>query len=339
MFFKKPEKKVILEYEAYPASGVDFEESSSESYTNNLPNHTIINRKTWEYEKMEDVPFPVGEEWEWIDCYKALYKIYHLTDNKVEYVGPNQNFVYELNRVYSLPEEGEFGKIDYCGNGFHACLTVKDALTWYNYISYDTFAINDYNYGVAVKLVVVAKAKLLVNKKDLANCYGKTKLDNGKVVGKAIILTGFVNPKEVYDNRKEDRCWSIGVFNGNDYAYDYLKAICKKEGINLNVLKKLTEKLEITCPYYEKILSFIDDKNMPTIAYINAMLDAYRINSKEIYQCLNMSYGQVLTEEIINNLDHQFAMRLADNDDAYNRSLSVAEKMQILYSHQMLSKK
>ena len=266
MFFKKPEKKVVLEYEAYPASGVDFEESSSESYTNNLPNHTVISRNIWEYEKMEDVPFPIGEDWEWIDCYKALYKIYHLTDNKVEYVGPHQNFVYELNRVYSLPEEGEFGKIDYCGNGFHACLTVKDALTWYNYISYDAFAINDYNYGVAVKLVVVAKAKLLVNKKDLANCYGKTKLDDGKVVGKAIILTGFVNPKEVYDNRKEDIYWSIGVVSG--YAYDYLKAICKKEGINLNVLKKLTEKLEITCPYYEKILGFIDNKNMGLIIFL-----------------------------------------------------------------------
>ena len=227
--------------------------------------------------------------------------------------------------------------MDYCGNGFHACLTVKDALTWYNYISYDAFAINSYNYGVAVKLVVVAKAKLLVNKKDLANCYGKTKLDNGKVVGKAIILTGFINPKEVYDNRKEDRYWNIGVLN--DYACNYLKAVCKKEGINFNVLRKLTEKLEITCPYYEKILDFIDDKNMSALAYVNAMLDAYRINSKEIYQCLNMSYGQVLTEEIINNLDYQFAMRLADNDDAYNRSLSVAEKMQILYSHQMLSKK
>lgn len=138
---------------------------------------------------------------------------------------------------------------------------------------------------------------------------------------------------------KKTDVWSIGVFNGNGYAYNYLKDICKKEGINLNVLKKLIEKLEITCPYYEKILGFIDDKNMPTIAYINAMLDAYRINSKEIYQRLNMSYGQVLTEEIINNLDHQFAMRLADNDDAYNRSLSVAEKMQILYSHQMLLKK
>lgn len=337
MFFKKPEKKTIIEYKSYPASGVDFEESSSESYTNNLPNHTIINNHTWEYEKMEDVPFPIGEDWEWIDCYKALYKTYYLSNDKVEYVGPNQNFVYELNRVYSLPEEGEFGKIDYCGNGFHACLTVKDALTWYNYISYNTFTIDSYNYGVAVKLVVVAKAKLLVNKKDLANCYGKTKLDDGKVVGKAIILTGFVNPKEVYDNRKEDRCWSIGVLNG--YAYDYLKAICKKEGINLNVLKKLIEKLEITCPYYEKMLGFIDDKNISTMAYVKAMLDAYRINSKEIYQCLNMNYGKVLTEEIVNNLDYQFAMRLADNDDAYNRSLSVAEKMQILYSHQMLSKK
>lgn len=339
MFFKKPEKKVVLEYEAYPASGVDFEESSSESYTNNLPNHTVLSKNTWEYEKMEDVPFPIGEDWEWIDCYKALYKLCHFTDKEVKYIGPSRNFAYELNKVYSLPEEEEeFSKVDYCGNGFHACLTVKDALTWYNYISYNEF-IGDYNYSysIDVRLVVVAKAKLLVNKKDLANCYGKTKLDNGKVVGKAIILTGFVNPKEVYDNRKEDICWSIGVLNG--CAYDYLKAICKKEGINLNVLKKLTEKLEITCPYYEKMLGFIDDKNLSIMAYVNAMLDAYRINSKEIYQCLNMSYGQVLTEEIVNNLDYQFAMRLADNDDAYNRSLSVAEKMQILYSHQMLLKK
>lgn len=337
MFFKKFEKNNPVEYESYPASGVDFEESSSESYTNNLPNHTVINRNTWEYEKMEDVPFPIGEDWEWIDCYKALYKVYHLSDDKVEYVGPSRNFAYELNRVYSLPEEGEFNKIDYCGNGFHACLTVKDALTWYNYISYNTFVTNGYDYGVTVKLVVVAKAKLLVNKKDLANCYGKTKLDNGKVVGKAIILTDFVNPKEVYDNRKEDKCWSLGVLN--DYSCNYLKAICKKENINLNVLKKLTEKLEITFPYYEKMLDFIDDKNISAIAYINAMLDAYRINSKEIYQVLNQNYGKVLTEEIVNNLDYQFAMRLADNDDIYNRSLSVAEKMQILYSHQMISKK
>lgn len=337
MFFNKSKKNNPIEYESYPASGVDFEESSSESYTNNLPNHTVINNRTWGYEKMEDVPFPVGEDWEWIDCYKALYKTYYVSNDKVEYVGPNQNFAYELNRVYSLPEEGEFSKIDYCGNGFHACLTVKDVLTWYNYISYDAFVVDNYGYNVAVKLTVVAKAKLLINKKDLANCYGKTKLDNGKIVGKAIILTGFVNPKEVYDNRKEDRYWSLDILNG--YAYDYLKAICKKEGINLNVLNKLNKKLAITFPYYEKILGFIDDKNISTMAYINAMLDAYRINSKEIYQCLNMSYGQVLTEEIINNLDYQFAMRLADNDDDYNRSLSVVEKMQILYSHQMLLKK
>ena len=320
MFFKKPEKKVIIGYDSYPASDVDFEESSSKSYTNNLPNHTVINNHTWEYEKMEDVPFPVGEDWEWIDCYKALYKTYYVSNDKVEYTGPSRNFAYELNKVYSLPEDGEFSKIDYCGNGFHACLTVKNALTWYNYISYDAF--------VAIKLIVVAKAKLLVNKKDLANCYGKTKLDNGKVVGKAIILTDFVNPKEVYDNRKEDVYWNIGVFNG--YVYDYLKAICKKENINLNVLKKLTKKFEIT---------FTDNGKIIVMAYVNAMLDVYRINSKEIYQCLNMSYGQVLTEEIINNLDYQFAMRLADNDDDYNRSLSVVEKMQILYSHQMLLKK
>ena len=337
MFFKKPEKKVVLEYESYPASGVDFEESSSESYTNNLPNHTVISRNTWEYEKMEDVPFPIGEDWEWIDCYKALYKTYYVSNDKVEYTGPSRNFAYELNKVYSLPEDEEFSKIDYCGNGFHACLTVKNALTWYNYISYDAFVTNYNNYSVAIKLIVVAKAKLLVNKKDLANCYGKTKLDNGKVVGKAIILTGFVNPKEVYDNRKEDVYWNIGVLNG--YAYDYLKAICKKENINLNVLKKLTEKFEITFTDYEKMIGFIDDGKIIAMAYVNAMLDAYRINSKEIYQVLNQNYGKVLTEEIVNNLDYQFAMRLADNDDAYNRSLSVAEKMQILYSHQMISKK
>lgn len=286
---------------------------------------------------MEDVPFPVGEEWEWVDCYKALYKTYYLTDKEVKYTSPSQNFDYELNRVYSLPEEGEFSEIDYCSNGFHACLTVKDVLTWYNYISYDAFTINNYEYNAAIKLVVVAKAKLLVNKKDLANCYGKTKLDTGKVVGKAIILTGFVNPKEVYDNRKKDICWSIGVLN--DYSCNYLKAICKKESINLNFLNKLTQNLEITFHDYEKILNLVDDKEITAMAYIKAMLNVYRINSKEIYQVLNQNYGKVLAEEIINNLDYQFAMRLADNDDAYNRSLSVAEKMQILYSHQMISKK
>lgn len=336
MFFKKPEKARIIAYDSYPASGVDFEESSNESYTNNLPNHTVISAKAWEYEKMEDVPFPIGEDWEWIDCYKALYKNYYLSNDKVKYTGPNQNFAYELNRVYSLPEE-EFSKIDYCGNGFHACLTVKDVLNWYNYISYDALAISGYEYSVAVKLVVVAKAKLLVNKKDLANCYGKVKLDNGKIVGKAIILTDFVNPKEVYDNRREDRCWSIGVLDSN--ACNYLKAVCKKENINFNILKRLLENLEITFPYYKEMLDFIDDKKFTTIAYVEAMLNAYRINSEEVYQVLNQNYGCILAEEILNRLDYQFAMRLADNDDAYNRSLSVAEKMQILYSHQMLFKK
>ena len=337
MFFTKPKKAKIIAYDSYPASGVDFEESSNESYTNNLPNHTVISAKAWEYEKMEDVPFPIGEDWEWIDCYKALYKNYYLLNDKVKYTGPNQNFAYELNRVYSLPEEEEFSKIDYCGNGFHACLTVKDVLNWYNYISYDALAISGYEYSVAVKLVVVAKAKLLVNKKDLANCYGKVKLDNGKIVGKAIILTDFVNPKEVYDNRREDRCWSIGVLDNN--ACNYLKAVCKKENINFNILKRLLENLKITFPYYKEMLDFIDDKKFTTIAYVEAMLNAYRINSEEVYQVLNQNYGCILAEEILNRLDYQFAMRLADNDDAYNRSLSVAEKMQILYSHQMLSKK
>ena len=132
MFFKKPEKKVVLEYEAYPASGVDFEESSSESYTNNLPNHTVLSRNTWEYEKMEDVPFPIGEDWEWIDCYKALYKVYYHTNKEVKYIGPSRNFAYELNRIYSLPEgEEEFSKVDYCGNGFHACLNLTDVFTYY----------------------------------------------------------------------------------------------------------------------------------------------------------------------------------------------------------------
>mgnify|MGYP004504450909 FL=1 len=337
MFFKKPEKARVIGCDFHAASGVDFEESSSESYTNNLPNHTVISRNTWEYEKMEDVPFPIGEDWKWIDCYKALYKTYYLSNEEVKYIGPSRNFTYELNRVYSLPEEEEFSKIDYCGNGFHACLTVKDVLEWYNYISYDAFAISSYEYNVAVKLIVVAKAKLLVNKKDLANCYGKNKLDNGKIVGKAIILTDFVNSKEVYDNRREDKCWSIGVLN--NYACNYLKAVCKKEGINFNVLKRLTEKLEITSPDYGKMLDSIDNKKSTAIAYVEAMLNAYRINSEEVYQVLNQSYGYILAEEILNHLDYQFAMRLADSDDAYNRSLSVAEKMQILYSHQMLLKK
>ena len=51
MFFKKPEKARIIAYDSYPASVVDFEKSSSESYTNNLPNHTVLSRNTWEYEK------------------------------------------------------------------------------------------------------------------------------------------------------------------------------------------------------------------------------------------------------------------------------------------------
>lgn len=338
MFFKKYEKKDSvkkdsIEYEAYPASGVDFEES----YTNNLPNHTVIDNHIWEYEKMEDVPFPIGEDWEWIDCYKALYKDYYTVDEKVKYASPNQNFVYELNRVYSLPEEGEFSKVNYCGNGLHACLTVKDALTWYNYIFYNTSFINGYISNDDIKLIVVAKAKLLVNKKDLANCYDKTELDRGKIVGKAIILTGFVNLKEVYANRKDDLYWSIGLLNG--YSHNYLQAVCKKENINLNFLNKLIKNREVTFPDYEKMLGFIDDGNISAIAYVKAMLNVYYINSKEIYQYLNMHYGYVLAEEITNNLDYQFAMRLADNDDTYNRSLSVAEKMQILYSHQMLSKK
>lgn len=335
MFFKKPEKARIIAYDSYPASGVDFEESSSESYTNNLPNHTIINRKTWEYEKMEDVPFPVGEEWEWIDCYKALYKIYHLTDNKVEYVGPHQNFVYELNRVYSLPEEGEFGKIDYCGNGFHACLTVKDALKWYNYISY--VSNYGYIYSISVKLTVVAKAKLLVNKKDLSNCYGNQKLDKGKIVGKAIVLTGFVNPEEVYANREQDMYWTSSILNSD--ACNYLKSVCKTKGVSLNTLEKLTKNLNITFSDYKKMLSLVENGQPFDMTYAQCMFDVYVVENKKVSQCLNMNYGHVLAEEIINHLDYQFAMRLADNDDAYNRSLSIAEKMQILYSHQMLSKK
>ena len=100
---------------------------------------------------------------------------------KIRYVGPSRQFVYELNKVYALPEgEEEFSKVDYCGNGFHACLTIKDALKWYNYISY--VSNYGYIYSLSVKLTVVAKAKLLVNKKDLSNCYGNQMLDKGKIV-------------------------------------------------------------------------------------------------------------------------------------------------------------
>lgn len=336
MFFKKPEKKVVLEYESYPASGVDFEESSSESYTNNLPNHTIIDNHTWEYEKMEDVPFPIGEDWEWIDCYKALYKVYSLTNKEVKYIGPSRNFAYELNRVYSLPEgEEEFSKVDYCGNGFHACLTVKDALKWYNYISY---ASNyGYIYSVSVKLTVVAKAKLLVNKKDLSNCYGKQNLDNGKIVGKAIVLTGFVSPEEVYSNREQDMYWTSSILNSN--ACDYLKSACKTKEVSLNTLEKLAKNLNITLFDYKKMLNLVENGKHFDMTYAQCMFDVYIDEDKKVSQCLNMNYGHVLAEEIISHLDYRLAIKLADNDDAYNRSLSVAEKMQILYSHQMLLKK
>lgn len=336
MFFKKPEKKVVLEYESYPASGVDFEESSSESYTNNLPNHTIIDNHTWEYEKMEDVPFPIGEDWEWIDCYKALYKVYSLTNKEVKYIGPSRNFAYELNRVYSLPEgEEEFSKVDYCGNGFHACLTVKDALKWYNYISYTSNY--GYIYSVSVKLTVVAKAKLLVNKKDLSNCYGKQNLDNGKIVGKAIVLTGFVSPEEVYSNREQDMYWTSSILNSN--ACDYLKSACKTKEVSLNTLEKLTKNLNITLFDYKKMLNLVENGKHFDMTYAQCMFDVYIDEDKKVSQCLNMNYGHVLAEEIISHLDYRLAIKLADNDDAYNRSLSVAEKMQILYSHQMLLKK
>lgn len=336
MFFKKPEKKVVLEYEAYPASGVDFEESSSESYTNNLPNHTVISRNTWGYEKMEDVPFPIGEDWEWIDCYKALYKVYYPTNKEVKYIGPSRNFAYELNRIYSLPEgKEEFSKVDYCGNGFHACLTVKDALKWYNYISY--VSNYGYTYSVSVKLTVVAKAKLLVNKKDLSNCYGKQNLDNGKIVGKAIVLTGFVSPEEVYSNREQDMYWTSSILNSN--AFDYLKSACKTKEVSLNTLEKLTKNLNITLFDYKKMLNLVENGKHFDMTYAQCMFDVYIDEDKKVSQCLNMNYGHVLAEEIISHLDYRLAIKLTDNDDAYNRSLSVAEKMQILYSHQMLLKK
>lgn len=335
MFFTKPKKARIIAYDSYPASDVDFEESSSESYTNNLPNHTVLSRNTWEYEKMEDVPFPIGEDWEWIDCYKALYKTHYLSNDKVEYVGPNQNFVYELNRVYSLPEEGEFSKVDYCGNGFHACLTVKDALKWYNYISY--VSNYGYIYSLSVKLTVVAKAKLLVNKKDLLNCYGNQKLDKGKIVGKAIVLTGFVSPEEVYSNREQDMYWTSSILNSN--ACDYLKSACKTKEVSLNTLEKLTKNLNITLFDYKKMLNLVENGKHFDMTYAQCMFDVYIDEDKKVSQCLNMNYGHVLAEEIISHLDYRLAIKLADNDDAYNRSLSVAEKMQILYSHQMLSKK
>lgn len=321
---------------SYPASGVDFEESSSESYTNNLPNHTIIDNHTWEYEKMEDVPFPIGEDWEWIDCYKALYKVYSLTNKEVKYIGPSRNFAYELNRVYSLPEgEEEFSKVDYCGNGFHACLTVKDALKWYNYISY--VSNYGYIYSVSVKLTVVAKAKLLVNKKDLSNCYGKQNLDNGKIVGKAIVLTGFVSPEEVYSNREQDMYWTSSILNSN--ACDYLKSACKTKKVSLNTLEKLIKNLNITLFDYKKMLNLVENGKHFDMTYAQCMFDVYIDEDKKVSQCLNMNYGHVLAEEIISHLDYRLAIKLADNDDAYNRSLSVAEKMQILYSHQMLLKK
>lgn len=225
--------------------------------------------------------------------------------------------------------------MDYCGNGFHACLTIKDALKWYNYISY--VSNYGYIYSISVKLIVVAKAKLLVNKKDLSNCYGNQKLDKGKIVGKAIVLTGFVNPEEVYANREQDMYWTSSILNSD--ACNYLKSVCKTKGVSLNTLEKLTKNLNITFSDYKKMLSLVENGQPFDMTYAQCMFDVYVVENKKVSQCLNMNYGHVLAEEIINHLDYQFAMRLADNDDAYNRSLSIAEKMQILYSHQMLSKK
>ena len=90
---------------------------------------------------------------------------------------------------------------------------------------------------------------------------------------------------------------------------------------------------------YKKMLNLVENGKYFDMTYAQCMFDVYIDEDKEVSQCLNMNYGHVLAEEIINHLDYRLAMKLADNNDTYNRSLSVAEKMQILYSHQMLLKK
>lgn len=177
----------------------------------------------------------------------------------------------------------------------------------------------------------------MVNKKDLSNCYGKQNLDNGKIVGKAIVLTGFVSPEEVYSNREQDMYWTSSILNSN--AYDYLKSACKTKEVSLNTLEKLTKNLNITLFDYKKMLNLVENGKHFDMTYAQCMFDVYIDEDKKVSQCLNMNYGHVLAEEIISHLDYRLAIKLADNNDAYNRSLSVAEKMQILYSHQMLLKK
>ena len=338
MFFKRPEKEHRY-YEAHPVSGVDLAQIEGNSLTVSIPTHEVVSRSVWSYDKMEDVPFPIGEDWVWVDCYKALSKTRVMSEDKISYTGPSRDFIYEFNKVYALPEDDEeYSEISYCGNGFHACLTIKDALSWFNFVSCNT-NFSYYGAFTTLGIITVAKAKLLVNKKDLENCYGlrNHELDKGKIVGKAIILTDLISPEEVYENRKEDVLWSIGVLNSN--AIDYLKKRCSTKGIDLNIFQNLTKELNITLLDYKKMLNFIEAGKIPTMAYISTMFDAYMVSKKEIYQVLNADYGPVLADEIVKNLDYRLAMKLSDADNPHNRCLSLAEKMQILYSHQILLKK
>lgn len=339
MFYKKLTEKKPTKVKFFPTSEpvINVYDTVNEYTTAPFfPEHKELDSNTWIYNKMEEVPIPENEEWVWVDCYKALAKDYDAQEKKVVFKGPQQDFPYEFNTVYALSKTSE-KNISYCGNGFHACLTVKDALQWYNYIrANEGLTLNSlYPYEPASKvtLIVVAKAKLLVNKKELDNNFGLEQLQIGKIVGKAIVLTELVNEEEVFYNREKDTIWNVNCYDKN-----IITAFFHSKEFTGNVVKSILKDIPIDFGNYLTISSLIDNGFTAKEAYTKAELATFDKIYKNHKNVLENSFGTILTTEIFNNLDYRFALQLADTDDPFVNSLTVAEKMQILYSHKIALK-
>lgn len=340
MFFKKMTEKKPTKVKFFPASETVinvYDTVDKDTFTTSFPEYKELDSNTWIYNKMEDVPIPENEEWVWVDCYKALVKDYDAQEKKVVFKGPQQDFSYEFNTVYALSETSE-ENISYCGRGFHACLTLREALQWYNYIRTNeglTFnSLYTYEPTSKVTLIVVAKVKLLVNKKELDSNFGLEQLQTGKIVGKAIVLTELVNEEEVFYNREKDTIWNVNCYDEN-----ITTAFFQSKEFTGNVIKSILKDIPIDFGNYLTISSLIDNGFTAKEAYTKAELATFTKIYKNHKKVLENSFGVVLTTEIFNNLDYRFALQLADTDDFFVNSLSVVEKMQILYSHQMISKK
>ena len=334
MFFKnkkdsgKTTTKIEFVTNSEPVVNI-YDASNNLVATSSFPEHKELDNVTWVYNKMEDVPIPENEEWVWVDCYKALAKDYDVQKKKVVFRGPELKFLYEFNTVYALSETSE-EKISYCGKGFHACLTLKDALSWYDYF-YIRYVYDDslINYlALKANLIVVAKAKLLVNKKDLDNNFGEEQLQNGKIVGKAIILTELVDEEAIFSNRAKDAVWNINCFDE-----DILKTFFQSNEFTENVFKSVLKNIPIDFADYLAISTFIDNGYTAMEAYTEAEIAAFTQIYKNHKKILENNFGAILTTEIFNNLDCHFALQLADTDDSFVNSLTVAEKMNILYLH------